>query len=156
MAKWADKNDVKQRLGDTPAKGYDDSDIQSKLDRAQDEIQSELQTMVSDSVIAAWTSSSVPPTVTALVADLATAFMYAEVWHESYTDNTSNAAGFASKVEKKLKKIRKGELKIIDTEGEDVARSSDRIKSTTQTRNPLYTMTSPGDADAGQGTLDDF
>lgn len=156
MAKWADKDDVKERLGDTPAKGYDDSDIQSKIDRAQEEIHSELQTVISDDTINAWTSSTVPETVKALVADLATAYMYAEVWHESFTDATSNAAGFMSKVDKKLKKVRKGEVKVVDKEGADVPRSSNRITSTTEQRNAIFTMTSPGDTNEGEGSLDDF
>lgn len=156
--KWAGLEDVKQRLGSAnTAKGYLDTDIRYRIVRAEDRIRGQLQSYVSASVIAIWIDEeTVPRMVNEWVSDLAAAFMFADFFGQSLMDKGSQAGSLYLKVEDDLKKLRAGELTLVDTAGVDIPASEDLISSTKTNRTPTFSATHKADSDFGDGSLDEF
>jgi hypothetical protein len=160
MANWASKEDVQERMGIGEARGYTDDNVLDRLERAQDDLRTKLQTIYSSDVIGAWDiedEDSLPPSIiTNMVADLAAAYLYAEIFHQSYEDDLSQACSFKRNVERQLKEIRSGEVQLVDSEGEEVGEASDTIFSTTSSKTPIFSAENPSDDTFGDGSLDEF
>jgi hypothetical protein len=155
-ATWATKEDVEERIGHIQAAGYVAGDIDNALARAEEDLKTDLITVFDVSVVEAWNKSTVPKGVKNLVADLAAAYFFNRVMHQSFEDTQSLACSFKRQVERELKKIRSGEKQILDTAGSEVADAEVSVYSTTTNRTPPISMTGPDDDDYGDGTLDEL
>lgn len=158
--RWAIVADVEERLGVTAtAKGYDESDIGKRLDRAQEDLRGKLQALINSSILDAWiTEDNTPKVVRNLTADLAAAYCFADLFGETLTDRNrdSRASSLYGKVQDDLKKIRTGELNIVDVSDSDVSPAEDPIWSTTQSFRPIFEGTHPDDDSAETKRLDEF
>lgn len=154
---WASKNDVKERMGVAQtAKGYSDSDIGLRLIRAERRVRAHLQTYVASDVIGVWTTDTVPDIVKAWTADLAAAFMFADFFGQSLRNSDERAGALYLNVEADLKALKKGEINVVDTSGDDVSPAEDTIASNKTDRTAHISLTHADDGDAGDGSLDDF
>jgi len=157
MAVWAKIEDVQDRMGPDVPKSYSNPEIQRRLERAQENLRTELQSVFGTSVIAAWKDEkTTPEAVQNMTADLAAAYMFAEIFGQSYEDRESQACSFKRNVEKEMAKLRSGEKQIVDQAGAEVAEAEDRLWSSTSSKNPRFSSNHPDDADFGDGTLDEW
>jgi len=155
-AVWATRSDVEERIGNITAAGYVAGDVDNMLARAEEDLKTDLVTIFSAAVVGGWTKDTVPKGVKNLVADLAAAYFYNRIMHQSFEDTQTLACSFKRQVEREIKKIRTGEKQILDTSGDEVAESEETIFSNTTNLTPHVSMIHPDDADAGDGSLDEW
>lgn len=156
--RWAIVADVEERLGVAEtAKGYDSNDIQKRLNRAQEDLRGKLQAVISSSILDAWTTEdNTPKVVRNLTADLAAAYCFADFFGDALLDKETKGGSLYGKVQSDLKKVRTGELNIVDVSASDVSPAEDPIWSTTQSFTPIFERTHPDDDSAETKRLDEF
>ena len=159
-AKWADvQEDVQPRLGIAKtAVGWTAADIEKRLLRAEKRVRSHLATYVSISTMDAWTDKTVPDVVRGWVANLAAAFILADFHGQVLGERRDgeNAGDLFLTVEADFKKLKRGELTIVDTGGDEVAAAEDRVESSSSSRTSWHTLIHPDDSDRGDGSLDEL
>lgn len=156
--RWAIVADVEERLGVTAtAKGYTESDIEKRLSRAQEDLRGKLQAVISSNILDAWlTENNTPKVVRNLTADLAAAYCFADLFGDALLDKTCKGGSLYGKVQDDLKRIRTGELNIVDVSDSDVSPAEDSIWSTTQSFRPIFEETHPDDDSVETKRLDEF
>lgn len=159
-AKWADaQKDVQPRLGVAEtAIGWTAADIEERLLRAENRIRDHLATYITNATMDAWTDKTVPDIVREWVANLAAAFILADFHGQVLGERRDGekAGDLFLTVETDLKKLKRGELTIVDTAGDEVPAAEDRVESSTADRTPYHTLTHPKDGDWGEGSLDEL
>lgn len=159
-AKWADvQKDVQPRLGvAATATGWTAADIEARLLRAEKRVRDHLVTYVSTDTVDAWTDKTVPDMVRNWVADLAAAFVLADFHGQALGERRDGekAGDLFLGVELDFKKLKRGELTIVDTSGDEVAAAEDRVESSSSSRTPYHSLTHPDDGDWGDGSLDEL
>ena len=154
---WAKTDDVEERLPTTTsARSFTADDIQTRLQRAHDEIRTKLQATISASILNSWTQETVPKMVKDWVADLAGAFVLSDYYSEGLLDKTTHAGSLYGKVQQDLKDVQNGILQIVDPAGDSVSPAADLIKSDKEGKTPFYTMNNPADSTFGEGSLDEW
>ena len=154
---WAKTDDVEERLPTTTsARSFTADDIQTRLQRAQDEVRVKLQAAISASILNSWTVDTVPKMVKNWVSDLAGAFIFSDYYGESLLDKTSHAGALYGKVQNDLTDVQNGILQVVDPSGDSVSPAADLIKSDKEGKTPFYTMNNPADSTFGDGSLDEW
>lgn len=157
MADWISIDEVKQRLGVAEtAKGYEDVDIQDRIDRAEKRIKAKLQTTIDLDIIDGWDEETIPPIVARWTADLAAAYVLSDYSGQELLDKLCKAGSLFRIVEDDLEAVRLGKMQIVDTTNASVEQAVDLISSTTQDRTPHYSMNHPSDSAYGEGSLDEL
>ena len=155
-AEWVTDTEFKERLGKIEAQGYDDRDLQKCLYDAEEDLKTELVTIFPADTVNGWIDETVPRSVKNLVKDLAAAYFFNRIMHESFEDRDSLACSFKKQVEREVEKIRLGKKQILDTSGDEVGESEETIYSNTSSRTPHVSMIHPDDGDFGDGSMDEW
>jgi len=157
MADWISIGDVKTRLGVAEtAKGYTDTDITSRIARAQNRIKSKLQSVFDLDTIDGWDGTTAPPEIREWAKDLAAAYVLSDYGGQPLADRSTQAGSLWRIVEDDLEAVRLGKMQIVDTSNASVEPVVDLVSSTTQSRTPVYSMNHPSDSNHGDGTLDEL
>ena len=136
---WCAAADVRLRVKQaTVAATWTDPLIQDRIDRAEHALEAELTGLFGATTIAAWLTSC-PPLMKDICADQAAVYVLTD-WHgEAQKAQGTPGARLQERVDTAIAAILDGKKTLTDSAGVAVPTVCDRVESTTEHREPVFT-----------------
>lgn len=147
---WCDASDVEKRLESLIGKGYDDTDVATRVARAENELKSKLMGAYVAATVSGWDDST-PAVIKNMCADVAALKIKTDFIDDYKLNDTEK------NLLKWINDIIKGNAELMADDGSMIARSTHRTKfSRGTTKTPVFSIGNAGDDSWGEGTLDKF
>lgn len=154
---WTTVPLVEAVLGDAQtAKGYTETNIINRIERAEIDLRPLFVAALNPDEVNAWSTPDLtPPAVKTLVADLAALFILEHFGGQSRANKQDGkAAGLWDSIKMRIDGIKDGSYPLTDSAGEPVSGATNPPFSTTENKDPLFTMGNSGDDSTG--SLDNY
>ena len=147
---WCAAEDVEKRLESLIGKGYDDTDVATRVARAENELKSKLMGAYTAATVSGWDTST-PEVIKNMCADVAALKIKTDFIDDYKLNDTEK------NLLKWINDIIKGNAELMADDGTIIARSTHRTKfSRGTTKTPVFSIGNVGDDSWGEGTLDKF
>lgn len=158
---WTTVASVRERVRQaTVANKWQDSDIEARIARAETHLEAILTPRYGSTEVALWdTAETCPAIIEALAADQAAVFVNQDGYGQSPAEPGTPGGDLQAQVNQMLDDLASGKKYLIDADGEvikPIDTGLSKLASTTQDKEPVFTMGNQVQDTSLKGTLDGF
>lgn len=158
---WTTLASVRERVRQATATfDWDDPDVTSRMTRAVTVLSSKLVPHYGTTEVASWdVAVAIPALIESLAADQAAVYILQDGWGQSPNEPGTPGGNLQEGINNTLDELFAGKTDLLDSSGDVISRvdtGRSRLKSTTQDKEPVFTMGNRVQDTSRKGTLDGF